>query len=217
MRNSRGVLLLSLVLAGGLGLPDIGFPAGSGQTNHQDSQTMTALAPIQTREEAKSAAMASARRMPTRITADGMSYEADAQQVTFTKRVHVSRPDFEMWADKITVHLKPARKKEPNGEGVAAVTDSLAAGDIDRIVAAGNVRLKRDKNSGTSDMATYTMDTAVLVLEGNPRLTDGENVITGEVVRYFMNENRSDVLSGPKKRVEAVFVTSDKPTREGGR
>jgi len=146
-----------------------------------------------------------------------MTYEADAQQVTFSKGVHVSRSDFEIWADKIIVYLKPARKKESAEEGAAAVSDSLAAGDIDRIVATGNVRMKRDKNISTSGKAIYTMDTAVLVLEDNPRLTDGENVITGEVVRYFMNENRSDVLSGPTKRVEAVFTTSDKPTREGRR
>ena len=152
------------------------------------------------------------KNIPTRITADSMNYDADARRVTFNKNVHVIRPDFELWSNELVVHLKPTEKKE--GEDVAAAS-GLAAGEIERIVAKGNVRMKRDKNSSTSDRATYTMDTGVLVLEGNPRLTDGENVITGEVVRYFMHENRSDVTGG-KKQVEAVFSTSEKPTREGG-
>jgi lipopolysaccharide export system protein LptA len=39
-------------------------------------------------------------------------------------------------------------------------------------------------------------------------------VIAGEVVRYYMRENRSEV-SGGKGKVEAVFSTSARPTREG--
>ncbi len=155
-----------------------------------------------------------AKNVPTRITADGMTYDADARKVTFSKNVHVLRPDFELWSNELVVHLKPAEKKE-GAEGASAAS-GLAAGDIDRLVAKGNVRMKREKNSSTSQRATYTMDTGVLVLEGNPRLTDGENVITGEVVRYFMHENRSDVVGGPKKQVEALFTTSEQPTREGG-
>lgn len=213
MRNFRAFLFFCLVLAGGLALPDVGLSAASRQK--PSAQRPPARAPVQAQAAATPAPMIKPRSVPTRITADGMTYEADAQQVTFTKGVHVTRPDFEMWADKIIVYLKPAKAKEPVEEGAAAVADSLAAGDIDRMVATGSVRMKRDKNVSTSGRATYTMDTAVLVLEDNPRLTDGENVITGEVVRYFMNENRSDVLSGPKKRVEAVFTTSGKPTREG--
>jgi lipopolysaccharide export system protein LptA len=213
MRDFRAFVRFCLVLVCGLALPDIGLSATAGRPAPQTPEQKTSdLAAVQSQAAAKSPV--AAKNVPTRITADGMSYEADAQQVMFTKNVHVKRPDFEMWADKITVYLKPANKKESAGEGAAAI-DSLAVGEIDRIVAAGNVRMKRDKNTSTSGKATYTMDTAVLALEDNPRLTDGENVITGEVIRYFMNENRSDVLSGPKKRVEAVFITSDKPTREG--
>jgi Uncharacterized protein conserved in bacteria len=158
---------------------------------------------------ASAAAPKVAKNVPTRITADGMTYEADKRVVSFSKSVHVFRPDFELWSDKLVVHLKPVDKKEGEEES-ASPTEGMAAGDIERIVATGNVRMKRDKNSSTSELATYTMDTEVLVLEGNPRLSDGENVISGEVVRYYMRENRSEVVRG-KKPVEAIFTTTEKP------
>ena len=59
-----------------------------------------------------------------------------------------------------------------------------------------------------SAKATYTMDDGVLLMEGDPRLTDGENTVTGETIKYFTEENRSEVMGGSKKRVEAVFSGS---------
>ncbi len=67
--------------------------------------------------------------------------------------------------------------------------------------------------SGSSDKATYTTGDGVLLMEGNPRLTDGENTITGETIRYYTQENRSEVIGGSKKRVEAVFTGSRKGKR----
>lgn len=131
------------------------------------------------------------------------------QLVIFDKNVHVVRPDIEIWADRITVYLKPpkgdAQKKEGEKGGMPA---GMAAGDVDRIVAERNVRMKSENRNGTCAKATYTMDDGVLLMEGDPRLTDGENTVTGETIKYFTEENRSEVMGGSKKRVEAVFSGS---------
>ena len=84
----------------------------------------------------------------------------------------------------------------------------MAAGDVDRIVAERNVRMKSENRNGTCAKAIYTMDDGVLLMEGDPRLTDGENTVTGETIKYFTEENRSEVMGGSKKRVEAVFSGS---------
>ena len=130
-----------------------------------------------------------AKNVETRITSD------QKQLVIFDKNVHVVRPDIEIWADRITVYLKPpkgdAQKKEGEKGGMPA---GMAAGDVDRIVAERNVRMKSENRNGTCAKATYTMDDGVLLMEGDPRLTDGEN--------------RSEVMGGSKKRVEAVFSGS---------
>ena len=94
----------------------------------------------------------------------------------------------------------------------------MAAGDVVKIVADRNGRMKSENRSGTCAKATYTMDNGVLLMEGDPRLTDGENTVTGETIRYYTEENRSEVLGGSKKRVEAVFSGSkaSSPIRRSG-
>ena len=76
-----------------------------------------------------------AKNVETRITSDQLTYLAEKQLVIFDKNVHVVRPDIEIWADRITVYLKPpkgdAQKKEGEKGGMPA---GMAAGDVDRIV-----------------------------------------------------------------------------------
>lgn len=167
---------------------------------------------------ASAPAVKPSRDVETRINADKMTYLADKQRVIFETKVHVTRPDFELWADKLTVYMKPPKKesgKEPRPK--SGLPEGMATGDVDRLVAERNVRMSSDGRSGTCARATYTVDDGVLRMEGDPRVTDGENTITGEVIRYFTNENRSEVTGGAKKRVEAVFSSPNKSSREGGK
>lgn len=65
-----------------------------------------------------------AKNVETRITSDQLTYLAEKQLVIFDKNVHVVRPDIEIWADRITVYLKPpkgdAQKKEGEKGGMPA-------------------------------------------------------------------------------------------------
>ena len=156
-----------------------------------------------------------ARNVPTKITADHMEYDANKLQVVFRDKVHVDRPDMQIWSEVLTVHFKPADQKAKEGGG--STPPGLAAGDVDRLVAEKSVRMKSENRVGTCDRATYTPDTGVLVMQGNPRLEDGKNTITGNEIRYYANENRSEVTSSGKKRVEAVFVSADSGRGSSGR
>ncbi len=143
-------------------------------------------------------------KVETRITADNMSYHADRQQVIFINDVHVKRPDFQLWADRLTVYLEATPKTETSSKSLHS---GLAAGDIEKIVADKNVRISSEDYAGTGSKVTYTVKDGVLQLEGSPKISDGENTITGDVIKYFTKENRSEVLGG-QRRVEAVFSSS---------
>lgn len=45
-------------------------------------------------------------------------------------------------------------------------------------------------------------------------LREGPNTIQGEVIKLYIEENRSEVIGG-KKRVEAIFITPD--SKPGGK
>ncbi|MDR3042947.1 MAG: LptA/OstA family protein [Desulfovibrio sp.] len=157
------------------------------------------------------------RDVPTAVKSDRMQYDAKGQVVIFEGDVYVQRPDFEMWAEKITLHLrKKAAKPGKAGADASGATGAtgqagpggMDAGEIDRMVAERNVRMKRENRTGECEKATYTVDNAVLVMEGNPVLHEGENSIKGDVITFYTRENRSEVRGTSTKRVQAVFTSS---------
>ncbi len=72
----------------------------------------------------------------------------------------------------------------------------MEAGDIDRIVAEKNVRLKSEDREGTCNKATYYAKDDKFVMEGSPRLWDNkQSTITGGTVVHYLSTNKSEVLN----------------------
>lgn len=146
-------------------------------------------------------------KVPTNISASHMEYNANAQTVVFTGDVHVKRPDFELWAAKMTIYLDKSSKASANPEA-----GGMEAGEIDRIVAEKNVRMKSDAKQGTCDKATYYAKEDKFVMEGNPVLSDKDkSQIKGRRVIHYMSSNRSEIDG----RVDAIFFAPDKTERQG--
>lgn len=142
-------------------------------------------------------------KTPTKIESDSMRYDQAAGTVVFTGKVHVKRPDFALWSDSLTVHFAPQDQAKAQEKGGAAPE----AGRIEKIVAKGAVRIEREGKVGTCETATYLVQQGLFSMEGNPVLKDGANTVTGQVVKLYFKDNRSEVLGGEGKRVEATFST----------
>jgi len=151
---------------------------------------------------AGAACAAESKSVPTSIKASQMQYDATGQRVLFEGAVHVARPDFELWADVLTVHLDKARQ----GNATNPAGLGMDAGQISRIVAERNVRMKQANRSATCGKATYTAFDGKIVLERNPVVQEGANQIRGNVINFYTRDNRSEVIG----TVEAHFVTPDK-------
>ena len=146
--------------------------------------------------------------LPVDVTADSMEYSADNSTVVFRGKVEAVRGEFKMWSEVLTLILKKqddAKEKTEKRSG-----DLAKSNDIDRIIAEKNVRFKNETQHGTAQKATFLAEKNILILEGDPVLQDGDNSIRGNVIRYFMNENRSVVEGSAKKRVHAVFSNEKK-------
>ncbi len=143
----------------------------------------------------------------TNIKADKVEYDAEKQTAVFSSNVYVQRPDFELWADKMTVYLKKSTK--PAGDSAVG---GMEGGDIDKIVAERNVRMKREDKSGTSQKATYYADSEKIVFEGSPVLLSKDSRVSGETIIHHMQENRSEILRG----ANIIFKTQDNSDKQGG-
>lgn len=131
----------------------------------------------------------------TDITSDKMTYTGQENLVIFSGNVHVLRPDFELWSDELHVFLKPGQENDSPGQQE----------NIEKILARGEVLIRSDGRKGYSDLLTYYPDTGIARLEGNPRLVEDQNSVEGETIILNMNENTSEVLGGPEKRVRVIF------------
>lgn len=159
---------------------------------------------------AAEAAAPGAKKVPTTINSSRMDYDADGQTVLFTGDVHVQRPDFELWSEKMTVYLDKSTAGQAAGAEGGDAPTGMEAGDIDRIVAEGKVRMKSEDRSGTCDKATYYAKTDRFVMEGSPILRDAkQSTITGGTVVHYFESNRSEVLNN----AGVTFFAPDKTER----
>ena len=153
-------------------------------------------------------------KVPTAITSGRMDYDANAQTVRFSGNVHVKRPDFELWSDSMTVYLEGSGKSASKDEssGGSGIGSGMEAGDINRIVAIGKVRMKSEDKSGTCDKATYYAKEDRFVMEGSPVLKDSkQSTISGGSIVHYFNTNRSEVLNN----AGVVFYAPDKTDAKG--
>lgn len=156
---------------------------------------------------------------PVRITSDRMVYSQNENAVIFLGNVHGTQKDMAIWAAKITAYFSEKNKDAKGGKGSKGAAEKQQApkqpqaaggsgefGDkIERIVAEGSVRLVAGKNEGACARLIYFVPEGVLRMEGNPILREGKSTVRGDVIKFYLHENRSEVLSGTKKRVEAIF------------
>ena len=143
-----------------------------------------------------------AATIPTNINASRMDYNADKQLVVFSGNVHVTRPDFELWSDLLTVYLAKTGTQE-SSDGIGA----MKAGDISVIVAEKNVIIKSDAKEAQAGKATYTVANDELKLEGPPTpwLRDKGNTLSAHTIFHYIKANKSSF----KGAVNATFYTPE--------
>ena len=56
----------------------------------------------------------------------------------------------------------------------------------------------------------YYAKEAKIVLDGNPKVFQNNDFISGKLITYFLDEDRSEVTSGSGTRVEAVIHPREK-------
>ena len=99
------------------------------------------------------------------------------------------------YADRMEVYL------DPQGERIL------------RTVSTGAVRIiTKDCRMGTARRAEYHDADQRIILIGNARVWQDDNVVTGERITIYLAEDRSVVEGGKQDRVKAIFH----PRREEG-
>ena len=136
-----------------------------------------------------SAALAepAANRGPLKIKSDTLRADNDKKTATFEGKVVARQGDMTLYADRLVISY------------------SGAGQELSRVEAFGNVRILQGNRQASGAHAIYDPKVARIYLDGSPKVVQGEDVITGKVITYYVNEQRSVVTGGPNQRVEAVI------------
>ncbi|MDH7498979.1 MAG: lipopolysaccharide transport periplasmic protein LptA [candidate division NC10 bacterium] len=130
---------------------------------------------------------------PITITANRMEANRRLRVVTYLDNVVAKKEDLTIYAQRVEFLFD--EKME----------------EIQKITAEGGVRIVDPEKSATAAKAIYLNDQDVLILTGNPKVWQGDNLISGSKITLFRKEDRSVVEGGEKERVFSIFY----PGKEG--
>ncbi len=139
--------------------------------------------------------------LPITVKSDEMTVDNKGKMATFSGRVVAKQGDITIFSDKLVVSYADKSK------------------DVEKVEAKGNVRIVQQTRTGFADQAVYDSRNGRIVLTGSPRVVQGGDSITGKVITYFVDEEKSDVSSDgdPKARVEAVINPPARKNDAGSR
>ncbi len=136
-----------------------------------------------------------ATRAPIDITSDTVEGNQKQNSVTFKGNVVAKQEDITLYANTLVIYYDPESKK------------------LKEIVAMGNVKVVQLERRATSQKATFHQDENKVVLDGEAVVREGENVIRGEKITYYVDEERSVVEGGKGSRVNTRITP---PPKEEG-
>ena len=132
------------------------------------------------------------RNQPVTVDSDKMERFGKESLVIFTGNVVARQNSSVQYADRMEVYL------DEKGDRIL------------RTVSTGNVRIiTRDCRTGTARRAEYFELDQRVVLSGNARVWQEDNVVSGESVVIYLSQDRSVVQGGGQERVKAIFYPRD--------
>jgi lipopolysaccharide export system protein LptA len=133
-----------------------------------------------------------ATRAPIDITSDTVEANQKQNNVTFKGNVVAKQEDITLYANTLVIYYDPENKK------------------LKEIVAMGNVKVVQLERRATSQKATFHQDENKVVLAGEAVVREGENVIRGEKITFYVDDERSVVEGGKGSRVNTRITPPPK-------
>lgn len=132
------------------------------------------------------------RNQPVTVDSDRMERFGKESLIIFTGNVVARHNNSVQWADRMEVYLDEKGDK------------------ILRTVSTGNVRIvTKDCKTGTAKRAEYFELEQRVVLLGDARVWQDDNVVSGDTITIHIAQDRNLVTAGKQERVKAVFYSKD--------
>lgn len=130
---------------------------------------------------------ASRSNEPIKIKSDQLLTDNSRKMATFSGNVAARQGNLTIYSDKLVISY------------------SDEAGGVSSAEIFGNVRIVQGERRAQADHAIYDAKLATIILDGNPKVFQNSDAISGKVITYYLEQDKSEVTSGTDSRVEAVI------------
>jgi lipopolysaccharide export system protein LptA len=138
------------------------------------------------------------RSQPVTVDADKMERFGKASLVIFSGNVVARRDNSVQYADRLEVYM------DERGDRIM------------RTVSTGSVRIiTKDCRTGTAQRAEYFDLDQRVVLSGNARVWQDENVVSGDTITIYVAQDRTIVEGGKQERVKSIFYSQKDGKQDG--
>jgi lipopolysaccharide export system protein LptA len=137
--------------------------------------------------------------LPITIKSNEMAADNKGKTAIFTGKVVAKQGDVTIYSDRLTINYGDKKN------------------DIEKIEADGNVRIVQENRIGTASHAVYESTLGRITLTGNPKIMQGTDTMSGNTITYFIDDDRSEVSSGPGRPVEVLIHPATPKGNAGAR
>ncbi|MCW5201050.1 lipopolysaccharide transport periplasmic protein LptA, partial [Desulfobulbus sp. F4] len=118
---------------------------------------------------------------PINIEADRMVSQEDKGSVVFVGNVDASQGKVTIRTDEMTVYYDQNGQDKTKGK----------SGKVKRLVCVGNVQVTQEGWLGTGERMDYYADERKVILKGNAKASEGQNMVSSDTITYYLDEKRS--------------------------
>jgi len=139
---------------------------------------------------------ASRNNEPIKIKSDRLMTDNNRNMATFEGNVAARQGDLTIYSDKMVINYA-------DNEGRISTTEVF-----------GNVRIIQGERRAQAEHGVYDAKLATITLDGNPKVFQNSDTISGKIITYYLDQDKSEVTSGSGSRVEAVIHPKGKASNE---
>lgn len=144
----------------------------------------------------------SASDAPIHIESNRMTSTEKSNSVVFTGDVDAKQGDVRIRSDEMTVFYKEVesstKAKDPKKKPAAPPAEKKTTQQVEKLICIGNVEVTRGEWLGTAKKMLYLSKERQVILTDNAKAWQGQNMVSGEKIIYYLDEGRSEVVGGSK-------------------
>ncbi|WP_051309013.1 lipopolysaccharide transport periplasmic protein LptA [Desulfogranum japonicum] len=136
---------------------------------------------------------------PIFIEADRMISQETENSVVFLGNVDAKQGNVTIRSDEMTVFYTQTKAGNKKGKG--------SSNQVKRLICKKNVEVVQDDWLGTGERMDYFAKERKVILSGNAKAWQGQNMVSGKTITYYLDEKRSIVEQDTTKqgRVKATL------------